>query len=286
MQFIRSPRALSDWSMALRREGVRLGMVPTMGALHAGHRTLIRTARLVCDAVVVSLFVNPTQFGPKEDFFRYPRHPRTDSALCEQEGVDVIYAPSLRAMYPPDYQTMVAVEHLSRRWEGAIRPGHFRGVATIVAKLLCAGQPDIAFFGQKDLQQVLVVKRLVEDLNLQTRIQICATVREHDGLALSSRNAYLSRADRASAPILYAALTAGKLAIRAGTRSGARVNRIMRNCMADEPRARIDYLAVCDPRTLEPLSRVQQQAVLLGAIRLGAVRLIDNVMVRVPRTAR
>lgn len=282
MRVINSPRALSHWSKTLRSEGVRVGMVPTMGALHAGHRALIRTARLACDAVVVSLFVNPTQFGPREGFLRYPRRLRADTALCEQEGVDVVYAPTQRAMYPTGYQTIVTVEHLSRRWEGAVRPGHFSGVATVVAKLLCAGQPDIAFFGQKDYQQALVVKQMVEDLNFATRVQMCATVRERDGLALSSRNAYLGHAERRAAPILYAALEAGRLAIRAGTRSVARVNRIMRDRVADEPLARIDYLAVCNPRNLEPLKRIVTQAVLIGAIRLGGVRLIDNVMVRVP----
>ena len=283
MQIVRSPRALSQWSKRLRREGVTIGMVPTMGALHAGHRALIRTARLACDAVVVTLFVNPTQFGPKEDFLRYPRRFPSDAALCEQEGVDVVYAPTLRAMYPPESQTTVNVERLSRRWEGAVRPEHFRGVATVVAKLLCAGQPDIAFFGQKDFQQVMVVKQMIEDLNLATRVQVCPTVREPDGLALSSRNTYLGRAERRAAPILHAALEAGRHAVRSGVRSGARLNRIMRARMADEPLARIDYLAVCDPRTLEPLDRIGTQAVLLGAIRIGGVRLIDNVIVNVPK---
>lgn len=282
MRIIRSPQVLSQWHHALRREGICVGMVPTMGALHAGHRALIRTARLACDAVVVSIFVNPRQFGPREDFTRYPRRLQADAALCEAEGVDVIFAPGVQAMYPPDFQTTVAVERLSRYWEGAIRPGHFNGVATVVAKLLCAGQPDIAYFGQKDFQQALVVKKMVEDLNLPTRVQLCTTIREKDGLALSSRNEYLSPASRRAAPVLYAALQAGRLAIRAGDRSGARVTRIMRKVVAREPLVKLDYLSVCDATSLEPLERIGGQVVLLGAIRLGRVRLIDNVIVKVP----
>jgi len=286
MRMIRSPRVLSDWSRGLHREGVCIGMVPTMGALHAGHRSLIRTARLACDAVVVSIFVNPSQFGPREDFARYPRRLHADATLCEEEGVDVVFAPTVRAMYPVGFQTAVTVDHLARRWEGAVRPGHFRGVATVVAKLLSVARPDIAFFGQKDFQQVLVVKQMVNDLNLATRVQMCATVRERDGLAMSSRNVYLGTAERRAALALFAALEAGRHAIEAGARSGARINKIMRVRTAKHPLVRVDYLAACDPRSLEPLKRVGSQAVLLGAVRVGAVRLIDNVIVRAPKRRR
>ena len=283
MRIIRSPRALSAWSRELHREGVCIGMVPTMGALHAGHRALIRTARLACDAVVVSIFVNPSQFGPREDFARYPRRLQADASLCEEEGVDVVFAPTVRAMYPAGFQTTVTLESLAQRWEGALRPGHFRGVATVVAKLFSMAQPDIAFFGQKDFQQVQIVKQMVQDLNLATRVQMCRTVREQGGLAMSSRNAFLATAERRAASALFAALEAGRRAIEAGARSGARINTIMRVRAAREPLARVDYLSVCDPQSLEPVKRVRGQVVLLGAIRVGSVRLIDNLLVRVPR---
>jgi pantoate--beta-alanine ligase len=280
MRVIRSLRALAAWSRALHREGVTIGLVPTMGALHAGHRALIREARLSCDAVVVSLFVNPAQFGPGEDFSRYPRQPRADAALCRQEGVDVLFTPAAAAMYPPGFQTAVTVAELSRRWEGAARPGHFVGVATVVTKLLSLVGPAMVFLGQKDFQQVMVIRRMVEDLNLGATVRMCATVREPDGLALSSRNEYLTPAQRRAAPVLYAALHAGRAAIRAGARRPAGVLRAMRAYIAAEPQALLDHLGVCDPDTLEPLRDLRKNAVLLGAIRLGRVRLIDNVLVR------
>ena len=254
-------------------------MVPTMGALHDGHRALIRSARLACDAVVVSVFVNPRQFGPKEDFSRYPRRLTADAAICREEGADLVFAPSLAEMYRAGSQTTVSVREVTRRWEGAARPHHFEGVATVVAKLLSAARPDIAFFGQKDYQQAMVIHRLVEDLDLAVDVRVCPTVREPDGLALSSRNEYLTPAQRRAAPILYKALQAGRAALRQGARSGAMIQRRMRAVVAGEPLARIEYLAVCDPQTLEPLARVRNRAVLLGAIRLGRVRLIDNVLV-------
>lgn len=281
MLILRSVGVMSAWSARLRREGVVLGLVPTMGALHAGHRALIRAARLSCDAVVVSLFVNPRQFGLGEDFARYPRLLRTDAALCREEGADVLFTPGQRGMYPPGFQTSVSVRNLSRRWEGTARPGHFEGVATVVTKLLNVVRPGVAFFGQKDLQQAVVIQRLVKDLNLGVRVVVRPTVREPDGLALSSRNAFLSPVQRRAAPVLYAALEAGRRAVRAGQRSGERVTRLMRDRVAAEPLARVEYLAVCDPRTLEPLKRITTSAVLLGAIRVGRVRLIDNVLVRV-----
>jgi pantoate--beta-alanine ligase len=280
MRLIRSPKALSTWSLALHREGIRIGLVPTMGALHAGHRALIRTARLTCDAVVVSLFVNPTQFSPAEDFLRYPRRLKADAALCAQEGIDVLFAPSVEAMYPTGSQTSVMVEGVSRRWEGEARPDHFAGVATVVTKLLNLVRPEVVFFGQKDFQQVAVVRRLVEDLHMGTVVKICPTVREPDGLALSSRNDYLSPGQRRAAPVLYEALRAGEAAIRRGACSADRVTRIMLARVSQEPLARAEYLAVCDPYTLEPLRRVTGHAVLLGSLRLGRIRLIDNLLVK------
>jgi pantoate--beta-alanine ligase len=256
-------------------------MVPTMGALHAGHRSLIREARLSCDAVVVSLFVNPRQFGPGEDFSRYPRRVRADAALCRAEGVDALFMPSRQAMYPRGFQTAVAVRDLARRWEGERRPGHFEGVATVVTKLFSLVRPGMAFFGQKDFQQSALIKRLVEDLGLGVRIIVCPTVRDYDGLALSSRNRHLTPAQRRAAPVLYEALQAGRTAILRGIRYGLQITHAMRKVIATEPTMRVDYLVVCDPETLEPLARVTKTAVLLGAVRLGRVRLIDNLLVRI-----
>jgi pantoate--beta-alanine ligase len=280
MKTIRTAKAMAAWSAAHQREGVTIGLVPTMGALHAGHRALIRAARLSCDAVVVSLFVNPAQFGPKEDFSRYPRQPKADAALCDKEGVDVLFAPPVNEIYPDGFETTVAVPKLASRWEGALRPGHFAGVATVVTKLLALVRPAAAFFGQKDFQQAALIRRLVQDLNLGTRVIVYPTVREADGLALSSRNVFLTPAQRRAAPALFRALNAGRLALRSGVRSGAAIQRAMRKVVATEPLARPEYLAVCDPDTLEPLARVRGRAVLLGAIRIGRIRLIDNLLVK------
>jgi pantoate--beta-alanine ligase len=280
MKTIRTAKAMMAWSAAHHREGVMIGLVPTMGALHAGHRALIKAARLSCDAVVVSLFVNPAQFGPKEDFSRYPRKPRADASLCAKEGVDVLFAPPAGEIYPVGFQASVSVPTLARRWEGEQRPGHFDGVATVVTKLLAIVRPAAAFFGQKDFQQAALVRRLVEDLNLGARVVVYPTVREADGLALSSRNVFLTPEQRRAAPVLFQALKTGRAAIRAGGRSGAAIQQAMRKIVGAEPMARLDYLAVCDPDTLEPLKRIRGQAVLLGAIRIGRVRLIDNLLVK------
>jgi len=280
MQTIRTAKAVAAWAAAHHREGVTIGLVPTMGALHTGHRALIRAARLSCDAVVVSLFVNQAQFGSKEDFSRYPRKPKADASLCAKEGVDVLFAPPASEIYPDGFQTTVSVPRLARRWEGEQRPGHFEGVATVVTQLLALVRPAAAFFGQKDFQQTAVIRRLVEDLNLDARVIVYPTVREADGLALSSRNEYLTPAQRRAAPVLFQALKAGRAAIRAGVRSGTRIQQTMRKIVAVEPMARLDYLAVCDPDTLEPLARIRDRAVLLGAIRIGRIRLIDNLLVK------
>jgi pantoate--beta-alanine ligase len=286
MRIIRSASTMSAWSRALRREGVRIGFVPTMGALHQGHRALIRAARLSCDAVVVSVFVNPTQFGPHEDFSRYPRQLKQDAAMCREEGTDALFVPTRVAMYPPGFQTSVSVQAVSRPCEGAHRPTHFEGVATVVTKLLNIVGPHTAFFGQKDYQQLAVVRRLVADLNVGAAIIQCPTVREPDGLAMSSRNVYLTGSQRRAAPILYEALNTGKAAIREGIQDAARIRRAMLTKLAAEPLAQVEYVSVCDPDTLEPVTRVTSRVVLLGAIRVGSVRLIDNVLVRPNRKER
>lgn len=283
MKIIRSPATLVAWREQLRRKGVQIGFVPTMGALHAGHRTLIRAARLRCDAVVVSIFVNPTQFGPHEDLAKYPRPISRDRAVCRQEGVDVCFEPTADAMYPSGFQTTVALPTIARRWEGAVRPHHFSGVATVVTKLLSLVQPQRAFFGQKDFQQSALVRQLVDDLNLGVEIVVQPTVREADGLAMSSRNVYLSPEERGRATTLCKSLQAGAEAIRKGLTDAKAIRSVMMRVVKKEPALAIDYLAVCDPHTLEPLSLVVSRAVLLGAVRLGSVRLIDNLVISARR---
>lgn len=283
MKIIRSPSAMAAWSEGLRREGVRIGLVPTMGALHEGHRALIRAARLRCDALAVSIFVNPTQFGPHEDLTKYPRPISRDRALCKQEGVDVCFEPSVQVMYPEGFQTTVSLPAIARRWEGEVRPHHFSGVATVVTKLFGMVSPQIAIFGQKDFQQSVLVDQLVKDLNLGVQIVVRPTIRERDGLAMSSRNVYLSSEDRVRAVTLFRSLQAGAQVIRKGVRDGKAVQTAMYRIIKTEPSMTIDYLAVCDPTSLEPISKVTGKVVLLGAVRLGPVRLIDNLLVSVPR---
>lgn len=280
MRTIRSPQAMAVWSERLRREGVTIGFVPTMGALHHGHRALIRTARLKSDALVVSIFVNPTQFAPTEDLSKYPRPIEQDRALCRQEGVDVCFEPTTAAMYPEGFQSVVTVPSIARRWEGEFRPQHFAGVATVVTKLFGMVRPHLALFGQKDYQQAALVRHLVKDLNLGVEILVRPTVRARDGLAMSSRNVYLSTEERRISPIFFHALQAGRQAIETGVTDAASVQTIMQKVLAGAFMIHIDYLAVCDPETLEPLVSIDRQAVLLGAIRIGSVRLIDNVLAR------
>jgi len=283
MKIIRSPAAMAAWSEPFRREGVQIGFVPTMGALHEGHRALIRAARLRCDALVVSIFVNPTQFGPQEDLAKYPRPISRDRAMCRQEGVDVCFEPTTASMYPPGFQATVSLPTIARRWEGEVRPHHFSGVATVVTKLFGMVRPRIALFGQKDFQQSALVRQLVKDLNLGAEIVVCPTIREADGLAMSSRNVYLSPEERSRATTLYQALRTGAEAIRNGVTSSEAVQSAMTQVIEGEPAMTIDYLVVCDPITLEPLARVTSRVVLLGAVRLGSVRLIDNLLVTVVR---
>jgi pantoate--beta-alanine ligase len=271
------------WSERLVREGVRIGLVPTMGALHEGHRALIRAARLRCDALVVSIFVNPTQFGPQEDLAKYPRPISQDRALCRKEGVDICFEPTVEAMYPSGFQTMVTLPAIARWWEGEVRPHHFSGVATVVTKLFGIVHPQISLFGQKDFQQSTLVRQLVKDLNLGVEIIVCPTVREADGLAMSSRNVYLSPDERKRAVTLYKSLQAGAEAIQRGVTNGATIQETMVQVIKGEPAMTIDYLAVCDPHRLEPLSAVTSRVVLLGAVRIGSVRLIDNLLVIPPR---
>ena len=282
MKILRTVPSMAAWSERLRRKGVTVGFVPTMGALHDGHRSLIRAARLQCDALVVSIFVNPTQFGQSEDLSAYPRPITRDRALCREEGVDICFEPTARGMYPEGFQTTVTVPTLARRWEGAARPHHFAGVATVVTKLFGIVRPHLALFGQKDYQQAALVRQLVNDLNLGVTIQIRRTVREMDGLAMSSRNVYLNADERRIAPLLFQALQTGRQKMMNGIHDGAAIERIMKQTVEQAPAIHVEYLAVCDPNSLEPLSAVTARAVLLGAVRIGPTRLIDNLLVKMP----
>jgi len=249
-----------------------------MGALHEGHMSLIRRSCNDCDRTVVSIFVNPTQFGPNEDLSRYPRDIAGDSRLCHTEHVDALFMPSEEDMYPPEADTWVETPRLGARFEGAARPGHFRGVATVCAKLFQIVRPDRAYFGRKDYQQLLVIQRMVADLNMPVTIVPAPTVREPDGLAMSSRNAYLSPDARSAATVLSRALFAAQAAYEAGERSPDVLRHLMQEVLAAEPRASVEYAEVADADTLEPLTTIADVAVALGAVRIEGTRLIDNVV--------
>ncbi len=263
-----------------RREVGTLGLVPTMGFLHEGHLALVRRARAENEAVAVSIFVNPTQFGPGEDLARYPRDLPRDLRLLEDAGVDLVFAPEASEMYPPGFSTAVEVGEVTRGLEGAVRPGHFRGVATVVCKLFNIVQAERAYFGQKDAQQAVVIQRMARDLNFPTEVVVVPTVREPDGLALSSRNTYLSAEERAAAPVLYRALESARLAWEQGERDAEALRRHVHATLAREPRAEVDYVSVADPRTLVELDRVDGEALVLLAVRIGRTRLIDNLLLR------
>lgn len=280
MRIIGSIRGLQTWRRKQDSQNAKIGFVPTMGALHEGHLSLIRQARKHCQNVVVSIFVNPLQFGPAEDLSCYPRTVKSDQELCREAGVDLLFWPSSKEFYSKDFQTSVTVNRLSQRWEGEARPTHFEGVTTVLTKLLCLVRPNQAYFGQKDYQQLLVVKQLVQDLSIDTRIVRCPTIRESDGLALSSRNRYLSESQRHQAASLSAALRQGVQAIMQGATNVRIIQNSMQKILRKISGVKVEYLAVCDAETLEPLQRVKGQVVLLGAIRVGKVRLIDNVLVR------
>ena len=266
-----------------RAEGARVGFVPTMGYLHAGHVSLMDAARAADDLVVVSIFVNPLQFGPAEDLAAYPRDLVGDAACAARAGVDVLFVPSTEAMYPEGtLRTTVTVTDLSAPLEGRARPTHFAGVATVVAKLFAIVGPCRAYFGEKDFQQLVVIRQMARDLSLPADVVGCPTVREVDGLALSSRNAYLTGDERAAAPVVHRALEAGRAAIEGGVREAAVVRSAMRELITAEPLADLDYAEVVDARTLQPVDPLVGDLRLLAAVRLGRARLIDNIGVQVP----
>jgi pantoate--beta-alanine ligase len=264
-----------------RRANQRLGLVPTMGALHEGHLSLVHAATAQCDVVAVSIFVNPTQFGPAEDFAKYPRDFERDSALLEKEGVDLIFAPSVDEMYPPNAVTYVTVEGLSTKLCGKSRPGHFRGVTTVVSKLFHIIGPDVAFFGQKDAAQVAIIRRMVRDLNMSVEIVACPIVREADGLAMSSRNSYLDPQQRKSALVLYRSLMHVHKLFEDGERNSATLIAAAKEVFAEEPSVRLDYFEIVNPDTLGALSDVSQPALVAAAAFVGKTRLIDNILLKV-----
>lgn len=265
---------------AVRGEGKRLGFVPTMGALHEGHLSLVRAARARCDVVAVSIFVNPTQFSPKEDLSRYPRPFERDCELLEKEGVELLFAPPVEEMYPAGAVTYVTVEGLSEKLCGRSRPGHFRGVTTVVAKLFHIIEPEMAFFGQKDAAQATIIRRMVRDLNLPVEIVVCPIVREPDGLAMSSRNAYLDGHQRKWALVLYRSLTEVQKQSGGGERNANRLAEAGKQVFAQEPAVRLDYLEIVDPDTLDAISEVDGPALVAVAAFVGNTRLIDNIVLQ------
>ena len=260
-----------------------VGFVPTMGYLHEGHLSLVRYAKKGCPSVAVSIFVNPTQFGPNEDLDKYPRDLERDLALLEAEGVDLVWTPTTEVMYPAGYQTWVTVEEITKPLEGARRPGHFRGVTTVVSKLFNAVQPQWAFFGQKDAQQARVIQQMTRDLSLPIGIVVCPIVREPDGLAMSSRNTYLNPQERKAATVLYRALSAARAAFEVGERDAETLRRIMRETIEAEPLARLQYVSCADPETLAELQGTVERALLSMAVFVGETRLIDNMLLGMGR---
>lgn len=278
MKLIHSISQMRQLSRRLRRQGARLGLVPTMGALHEGHLSLVRAAKVKSDLVAVSIFVNPTQFGPNEDFARYPRSLEKDCELLEREGVEFVFAPSAEEMYPSGAVTWVTIEELSERLCGKSRPGHFRGVATVVAKLFNVVEPDIAFFGQKDAAQVAVLKRMVRELNFPVEVEVCPIVRESDDLALSSRNAYLTADERRMALVLHASLQRAQKLFHDGERDAPKIVSEAKKAFVLQPAVRLDYFEIVDPDTLEPISTINNRSLVAVAAFVGSTRLIDNIL--------
>lgn len=254
-----------------------LGFVPTMGYLHEGHLSLVRSARKDCEHIAVSIFANPTQFGQNEDFSTYPRDPPRDIALLENEGVDLVWTPQVTDLYPPDFQTWVEVDKLTEPFEGEQRPTHFKGVTTIVAKLFNSVQPQRAYFGQKDAQQALVLRRMIRDLDFPVQLVVCPTIREKDGLAMSSRNSYLDERERAAATVLYRALSATKDAFAKGLTSARSLRQIAMDVLGKEPLANVQYVSVTDPNTLHEIEGHIEQGLVLMTVNIGETRLVDNV---------
>ena len=282
MEIIRIPRIMQDTSRGHLLHSRTIGFVPTMGALHEGHLSLVRMSREENNITAVSIYVNPAQFSPSEDFTKYPRPIEADIERLRMEAVDVLFLPDDTHMYPAEFSTEIEVKGLSERMCGHFRPGHFKGVATIVAKLFSVVRPARAYFGQKDFQQTVIIRRMAKDLNLDIEVVVCPTIREENGLALSSRNAYLDREQRRAAIVLYRCLSEAADAIRSGIRSGEKIRQTMKSQLVKETQiTSIDYISVYHPDTLEDIEDLQGEVLLAGAVRMGDIRLIDNMLVSV-----
>lgn len=279
MQVIQNIKDLSIIIKEFKTEKKTIGFVPTMGFLHDGHISLIKRARLVSDIVVVSIFVNPTQFGPKEDFNTYPRDIKKDTLLCSETGVDILFMPSVSGMYPEGYLTYINVEKTTDMLCGASRPGHFKAVATVVAKLFNIVKPDKAFFGQKDYQQTVIIKRMAADLNMDIDIDVLPTVREPDGLAMSSRNSYLNQEEKKAAICLYRSLVKAEELIKTGEKNSEKIIIEMKKIIEAESLARIDYINIRDADTLDDISLIDRKVVIALSVWIGKTRLIDNIVI-------
>ena len=281
MKIVKSIKEMQEISTALRRKGKIIGFVPTMGYLHEGHLSLIRLAKKKSDVVVVSIFVNPLQFGPKEDFKRYPRDLKRDTKLAQKAGCDILFVPSQKQMYPDRFSAHVNVEKLSETLEGKFRSGHFKGVATVVAKLFNIVQPDLAFFGQKDAQQVVIIQKMAQDLNFNLKIIVGPTVREPSGLALSSRNIYLADDEKKTAKVLFESLKKAQDLIEQGETNSFKIIHEMEKMILSKPKTIIDYIAITDGKTLEPLEKLSGEVLISMAVFVGSTRLIDNLKLKV-----
>lgn len=279
MEIIRTIAWMKEYARGARAEGRVIGLVPTMGALHEGHTALVARARRECSRVIASVFVNPKQFGPTEDYKKYPRDLEKDAKALGDVGVDVLFAPDVADVYPDGFRTYVNVEGISERLEGRSRPGHFRGVSTVVLKLFEIVQPHFAYFGRKDAQQVRIIREMVQDLNLDTEIVICPVVREADGLALSSRNAYLNAEERKASTVLHRALVAVRNELSSGVRDAMQLQAVMRRIIEAEPLASVDYAEIVSADTFEPVVRVARPCYSLLAVFVGKTRLIDNLLI-------
>jgi pantoate--beta-alanine ligase len=283
MKVAKTIKSVRKLVKAARRKGKKIGFVPTMGALHIGHISLIKKAKQQTDFVVVSIFVNPTQFGPSEDFKKYPRPIKNDLAICRRAGVDVVFAPAAEQMYPHENFTWVNVEKLTEQLCGRFRPGHFRGVATVCAKLFNIVAPDVAFFGQKDAQQAIIIKKMVTDLNMPLKIVVCPTVRQADGLAVSSRNQYLTEQQKKDATYIFRALKKSENLVKAGTKKTKTIISEMKKILKQVPSIKIEYISIVDAETLQELDKITGRVLIAAAIKIGSTRLIDNILLDVNR---
>ena len=278
MKVYKNTKLLIDAIDKIKKQNLSIGFVPTMGYLHEGHLSLIRRAKKDADFVIVSIFVNPIQFGPKEDFKKYPRNIKKDTRLCRENGVDIIFTPSAKSIYQNSFSTYVNVENLTENLCGASRKGHFRGVTTVVTKLFNIIKPDMAYFGQKDAQQVVVIKKMVKDLNVPLKIKIMPIIREKDGLAMSSRNAYLNSQERLRALSIYKSLKLAKALYKNGERNAKKIIKKMRNLISKEKYIKVDYVSIVDLENLKNINKISKKILIAVAVKIGKIRLIDNII--------